>query len=205
MLGGVGYLAFVAPALLATTAMTAASQEATWPVMEGFTWGQRFRAMAATPLGATDLVGGLALWQATRVAIAAGGVAVVLALFEETRSPGLLPAVAFAVLTGLAFGLPIAAWASTRETDNAFVAVQRFVIVPMFLFAGVFYPVSQLPAWLRPLAYVTPLWHGVELCRGAVLGTLGPPRPSLHLAVLSGFAGAGYLVCRRTFARRLAR
>ena len=138
------------------------------------------------------------------MAIAAGGVAVVLALFAETRSPGLLPAVAFAVLTGLAFGPPIAAWASTRQTDNAFVAVQRFVIVPMFLFAGAFYPVAQLPAWLRPLAYVTPLWHGVELCRGAVLGTLGLAEALVHLAVLARPA-AGYLVCRRTFARRLAR
>jgi lipooligosaccharide transport system permease protein len=205
VLDGLGYLAFVAPALLATTAMTAASQESTWPVMEGFSWGQRYRAMAATPLGPPDLVGGLALWQATRTAIAAGGVALGLTLFDETRSWGLVPAVAFAVLTGLAFGLPIAAWASTRATANPFVALQRFVIIPMFLFAGVFYPVTQLPAGLRTVVYVTPLWHGVELCRGAVLGRLEPTAAVVHLAVLLAYATAGYLVCRTTFARRLAR
>jgi lipooligosaccharide transport system permease protein len=205
VLGGVSYLAFVAPALLATTAMTAGSAESTWPVMEGFTWGQRYRAMAATPLRAADLVGGLALWQATRTAIAAGGVAVALACFEETRSPGLIPAVAFAVLTGLAFAQPISAWASTRATSNPFAALQRFVIIPMFLFAGAFYPVTQLPAWLRPLAWATPLWHGVELCRGAVLDTLSLGAAVVHVAVLLAFAAAGYAACRATFARRLAR
>jgi lipooligosaccharide transport system permease protein len=205
VLGGVGYLAFVAPALLATTAMTTAAQEATWPVMEGFTWSRRYRAMAATPLAPADLVAGVALWQATRTAISAGGVAAALALFDDTRSPGLLPAVAFAVLTGLAFSLPITAWSSSRSTERSFPALQRFVIIPLFLFAGAFYPVTQLPAWLRPVAYATPLWHGVELCRGAVLGTLALGEAALHVAVLAVVAAGGFGVCRTTFARRLAR
>src|SRR5215217_7456771 len=127
VLGGVDYITFLAPALLATTAMIVASQEAMWPVMDGFTWGSQYRAMAATPLRPIDIVNGLTLWHATRGALAAGGVAVVLALFPSTRSWGLIPAVPFAVLTGMAFAAPIMAWASTRETsDQSFPAIMRF-------------------------------------------------------------------------------
>ena len=81
----------------------------------------------------------------------------------------------------------------------------RFGIVPMFLFAGAFYPVDQLPDWLQAVAMATPLWHGVELCRGSVLGTLGVADAAVHVAALAAFALAGYAVCRVTFARRLAR
>jgi lipooligosaccharide transport system permease protein len=203
LLGGVDYLAYLAPALIATTAMLVVAQEALWPVMDGFMWSNAYTAMSATPLRPTEVAGGVALWHATRGTLAAGGVAVVLALFPSTRSWGLLPAVPFAVLTGLAFALPISAWSSTRKIDISFPVILRFGIVPMFLFAGAFYPVTQLPGWLQPVAYVTPLWHGVELCRGCVLGTLGAVEAIVHVAVLTAYATAGYLVCRITFTRRL--
>jgi lipooligosaccharide transport system permease protein len=205
LLGGVDYFAFLAPALIATTVMMVVSQEAMWPVMDGFTWTNTFRAMAATPLAPREVAAGVALWQATRGALAATGVAAVLVLFPDTRSWGLVAAVPFAVLTGLAFATPITAWASSRQTsEQSFPAIQRFVIVPMFLFAGAFYPVDQLPGWLQPVAYLTPLWHGVELCRGAVLGTLGLAEAAVHVGVLAAYAAAGYLACRITFSRRLA-
>lgn len=204
LLDGASYLAFLAPALIATSVMLVVVQESMWPVIDGFTWGYQYRAMAATPLAASDIVNGLALWHATRGAITASGVAAVLVLFDDTRSFGLLAAVPFAVLCGLAFALPIAAWASTRTAEQSFPAIMRFGVIPMFLFAGAFYPVDQLPGWLQPVAQATPLWHGVQLCRGAVLGTLGFADALVHVAVLAGFAGIGLLICRRTFARRLA-
>jgi lipooligosaccharide transport system permease protein len=205
ILGGVDYFAFLAPALLATTAMIVVAQEAMWPVMDGFTWSNAYRAMTATPLRPVDVAGGVALWHATRAALAAGGVAVVLVLFPSTRSWGLVLAVPFAVLTGLAFAGPITAWSSTREGgDQSFPAIMRFGIIPMFLFAGAFYPIDQLPGWLQPIALATPLYHGVELCRGAVLGTLGVAEAAVHVAVLVAYWLAGFLVCRVTFARRLA-
>jgi lipooligosaccharide transport system permease protein len=186
--------------------MIVASQEAMWPVMDGFTWGSQYRAMAATPLRPIDIVNGLTLWHATRGALAAGGVAVVLALFPSTRSWGLIPAVPFAVLTGMAFAAPIMAWASTRETsDQSFPAIMRFGIVPMFLFAGAFYPITELPGWLQVVARCTPLYHGVELCRGAVLHTLGVAAGLVHVVVLFAFWLTGVLISRVVFARRLAR
>ena len=205
ILGGVDYFAFLAPALLATTAMIVVAQEAMWPVMDGFTWSNAFRAMAATPLRPADVAAGTGLWHATRGALAAAGVAIVLALFPSTRSWGLLLAVPFATLTGMAFAGPITAWSSTRVGgDQSFPAIMRFGIIPMFLFAGAFYPIEQLPDWLQPVARVTPLYHGVELCRGAVLGTLGVADGVVHVAVLVVYWLAGFVICRRTFARRLA-
>jgi lipooligosaccharide transport system permease protein len=204
VLGGVDYLSFLAPALIATTAMMVVAQEAMWPVMDGFMWNNNYRAMTATPLEPRQVAAGVTLWHATRAFLSAAGVAAVLALFPETRAWGLIPAVAFAVLMALAFSLPITAWTSTRTTDQSFPAIMRFGLVPMFLFAGAFYPIDQLPAWLQPVAWITPLWHGVELCRGSVLGTLGGAEAAGHVTILVTYAGAGYYFCRRTFPRRLA-
>jgi lipooligosaccharide transport system permease protein len=205
ILGGVEYVTFLAPSLLATTAMIVVTQESMWPVMDGFTWSYVYRAMAATPLRPRDVVNGVALWHATRGFLAAAGVAIVLALFPATRSWGLVPAVPFAVLTGMAFAGPITAWSASRTTsDQSFPAIMRFGIVPMFLFAGAFYPITQLPEWLQVVARVTPLYHGVELCRGAVLHTLGLAAAAVHVAVLAAYWVVGMAFARRTFARRLA-
>jgi lipooligosaccharide transport system permease protein len=203
LLGGVSYLAFLGPALIAAAAMNVSSQDSLWPLMDGFKWSNAYRAMTATPVTPQQVAVGIALWHATRALITATGVAVVLLLFDDTRSLGLVIAVPAGVLTGLAFALPITAWSSTREADISFPAIMRFGILPMFLFGGVFYPVDQLPGWLAALARVTPLWNGVELSRGAVLGTLGAVEALVHVAVLGAYIGAGYACCRITFARRL--
>jgi lipooligosaccharide transport system permease protein len=205
MLGGVSYFAFLAPALIATTAMMTCATEALWPLLAGFKWTNHFVAMTATPLHPVDVVGGFALWVSTRAVIGSSAVAAVLVLFDETRSWGLLAAVVFGVLTGLAFALPVAVWTSTREREISFPAIMRFGLIPLFLFGGAFFPIDQLPDWAQAIAYVTPLYHGVELTRGAVLGTLGLLAAVGHVAVLAAYAGTGYVVCRRTFTSRLER
>ncbi len=205
LLGGTSYLGFLAPSLIAVTAMMVLAQEAMWPVMDGFMWSNAYRSMYATPLEPGQIAAGVALWQATRGALACSGVAVALVLFDDTRSWGLLSAVVFGVLTGLAVALPITAWSASREAgDQSFPAIMRFGIMPMFLFGGAFYPIDQLPDWLQWVARVTPLYHGVELCRGSVLGTLEAGPALAHSAVLVAFAAIGHVVARRVFARRLA-
>jgi lipooligosaccharide transport system permease protein len=204
LLGGVSYFAFFAPALIATTVMMVVAQDAMWPVMDGFHWSNAFRAMYATPLQPGQIAAGTALWQGTRALISGSGVALVLTLFDDTRRLGLAPAVVFGVLTGLAISLPITAWAASRETgDQSFPAIMRFGVMPMFLFGGAFYPIEQLPGWLQWIARATPLWHGIELCRGAVLGTLDAGAAAVHVVVLITFAAAGYLLARRCYLRKL--
>jgi len=204
-LGGVTYVQFIAPGLLATTAMVVATVESTWPVLGGFRWDRTYVAQSATPLDASDIVIGHFVWIAIRVAIAAAAVAAVMAIIPDTRSSGLPLAVVFAVLTGVSIGMPTAAYAATRQNDGGFAAFQRFVVTPLLLFGGAFFPTSQLPAWLQPVAEVTPLWHGVELCRGATLGVLSWPGVAVHVLYLAAWGLGGILLARRAYRRVLER
>jgi lipooligosaccharide transport system permease protein len=203
-LGGVTYFEFLAPALLATSAMTVCAQDSMWPMMDGFMWSNAYRAMTATPLTPAQVSAGIALWHATRALMTTAGVAAILLLFDDTRSWGLIPSLVWGVLTGLAFALPLTAWAATRDADQSFPAIMRFGIVPMFLFAGAFFPIDQLPAALQAIARITPLWHGVELCRGSVLGTLGLVDAVVHVAALGAYIVVGWVAARWAFQRRLS-
>lgn len=202
-LGGVSYFAFYATALIATTPMFVLGQESLWPLMDGFTWSQAHQAMIATPLRSRDVALGKALYYTVRGLVTCTGVALVLACFAETRSWGLIAAVPVGVLTGLSFAMAFAAWVATRQSDASFSALIRFGIIPMFLFGGAFYPIDQLPPALETLARATPIWHGIELCRGLVLGGLEPATALVHLVVLIGFVIAGSVAAAITFDRRL--
>jgi lipooligosaccharide transport system permease protein len=128
---------------------------------------------------------------------------IVIAAFGATDSWEVILAVPAAVLTGLAFATPIAAFAATQENETYFNAIFRFMVIPMFLFSGTFFPVSQLPAALRPLAYFTPLWHGVDLCRTLALGTATVGRSLLHIGYLTAWVVAGVAAGVSAFRRRL--
>lgn len=203
LLDGLTYFQFLAPGLLATTAMMIGANESMWPVLGGFKWWKAFFATAASPLSPTDIALGVALWQTTKTFIAAGGVAAVLMVFGETRGWGLLLAIPFGTLTGAAFAGPISAWSASREMDFSFPTLNRFVIMPLFLFGGAFYPVSQLPDAMEPIAKVTPLWHGVELCRAAVHGRLELGSTLVHVAYLTALAVIGWGLTIRRFWKRL--
>ncbi len=202
-LGGASYLVFLAPGLLAATAAQVATAESTYPVMGGFRWQRYFHAAVATPIRSGDIVVGWLTWEAFRLFLTVTVFLGVSALFGAVRTPSAVLAIPAAVLTGLAFGAPITAYAATRDSDASFAALLRFGVLPLFLFSGTFFPIAQLPAAVRPLAYVTPLWHGVDLCRRLAMGDISPARALVHLAFLSAFVVAGGLAATRTFARRL--
>jgi lipooligosaccharide transport system permease protein len=203
VLGGLSYFQFLAPALLATSAMMVSASEGTWPVLLGFKWGRSYFAAAATPLTPSQIMTGVAMWQTTKALITASGVAFALCLFPDTRTWGLVPAVVFAVFTGVAFSAPLTAWTATRDVDNSFSTIQRFIITPLFLFGGAFYPIEQLPSWMQTIAKITPIWHGVELCRNSVNGRLEWDTTLFHVGYLLLFAVVGWLLASRTFAKRL--
>jgi lipooligosaccharide transport system permease protein len=108
-----------------------------------------------------------------------------------------------AVLIGTAFSMPMAALAAAVEDDRTFVTIFRFLIVPMFLFSGTFFPVSQLPLAFELVAYVTPIWHGVELCRMLTLGTVEALPALGHAAYLLAWSLVGFELARRSYRRRL--
>jgi lipooligosaccharide transport system permease protein len=202
-LGGVHYLTFLAPGLLAASAMQTAAQESTFPVMGAIKWIRTYHAMLATPLRVIDVLVGHLAWMAVRLVLVASSFLIVMAAFGATKSWDVVLAVPAAVLTGMAFAAPIAAFAATQENETYFNAIFRFMVIPMFLFSGTFFPVSQLPAALRPVAYITPLWHGVDLCRTLALGTASVGRSLLHVAYLSAWLGAGVVAAQAAYRRRL--
>jgi lipooligosaccharide transport system permease protein len=202
--GGATYLEWLAPGLMAANAMQVAIQESFHPVLGGFKWTRQFLAAAATPLRPRDIVQGRLTWTLIRgLAIATVFVAVATA-FGAVRSPLAVAAIPVAAMTGLAFATPATAWAATREGDESFSALQRFAVLPLFLFSGAFFPISQLPTAVRPVAYALPLWHGVVLCRALSLGTATLGASLGHALVLAGYAAAGAVAAAWAFQRRLA-
>lgn len=203
-LGGVNYLSFIAPGLLAASALQMAALEGMFPVMGGIKWIKSYHAMLASPLSVTDVLYGHLLWMATRVALGSGLFIVVMVAFGAVHSPEVIAAWPVAILTGVSMAAPVAAFTATRETDQPLIAVFRFLVIPLFLFSGTFFPVSQLPGWLRPVAYVTPLWHGVALSRSLSLGNASVAAGIGHAVYLAAWVVAGAAWGRVTFARRLA-
>jgi len=202
-LGGVPYVAFVAPAILATQAMNSGLSEASFPVFGSVKWNKIYLAAQATPLRPSDIGRGHLLFITARIAMNSAVFVVVMAAFGVIRSPWaalLLPA---AVLTGAAFAAPMAAWAVTLDKETPFAAVFRLGAVPMMLFSGTFFPVTSLPGWLQPLAYATPLWHGVALCRSLSLGTVAAGSAAIHVCYLVVLTGAGLWAGAITYRRRL--
>ena len=206
--GGVGldgstYLSFLAPGLLAATAMQTGAGDSSWPVMAGIKWRKTYDAVLATPVGVGSLTVGHLAWVAVRLTFVSVAFVAVMAAFGAVSPLSGLAAVPVAVLTGLAFAAPMVAYTAGLKSESGLSSMFRFGIVPLFLFSGTFFPISQLPAWMRPLAWVTPLWHGVELSRGIALGMDPVPPPTLSVAYLGVWVAAGTWLAVRRMRRRL--
>lgn len=202
-LGGVSYLAFIAPGMVAATAMQTAAAEASWPVMGAMRWMRVYHAQVAAPLSVADVFHGHLIGMLVRIAATSAAMLVAAALLGVADSALTPLALLAAVLTGAAFAAPIAAWAVTREGDSLFSVLFRLVVTPMFLFSGTFFPVETLPAVLRAVAYATPLWHGADLCRDLMLGGARPLVSLGHVAYLAAWTAAGLYLGRRSYAKRL--
>jgi lipooligosaccharide transport system permease protein len=200
---GVPYLDYVAPGILAATAMQLATFESSYPVMAAIRWTRQYFAMLATPLRTRDLLIGHQLYVAARVCVVSAIYLVILSAFGALHSPLAILAWPAAILVGLAHSTPVSAFSAWLEREEGFNALFRFVVMPLFLFSGTFFPVTQLPHGAREIAYATPLWNGVDLMRHLTLGTASL-WPSLgHVAYLLLWIVAGLAVASRMYARRL--
>jgi len=202
-LEGVPYLTFLAPGLLAATAMQTGAGEGSYKVMAGIRWVKTYHARLATPLEVPSLVLGHILWSAARVLMVSVIYAVVIAAFRVGPLWQTLLAVGPAVLTGTAMAAATTAYTSRLKSETGLPFLFRFVVIPMFLFSGAFFPISQLPSGLQWFAYVTPLFHGVELCRAIVVGTTPHVAAWISVGYLSAMAVVGTVLCIGPFARRL--
>jgi lipooligosaccharide transport system permease protein len=207
VLHGLTYLEFLAPGLLAATVMQSAAFEATFPIIGGLNWQRTFHAMYATPLSPADIALGNLAWMAIRLTMIATVFTIVIVVLGAANSPLVVLAIPVAVLTGMAFAAPIAAFSGTQRTPIKFNVIFRFGITPLFLFSGTFFPIESLPAALQPIAWLSPLWHGVDLSRGLALGTFGdrPLVMVIHVVVLVAIVVAGSWAAVVTIGRRLVR
>lgn len=199
---GLPYVTFIAPGLLVANAMQSGFFLASYPVMGKIRWWHTYEAVLATPEGVLDVLLGELAWMALRMLQGAVVFAIVMVLFRATSSPWLIAAIPVAALTGLSFAAPVAVLSGIARNDTPFAVAQRFVILPLFLFGGAFFPLDRLPLVLQWATWALPLAHGVTLARALSAGTatLGPSL--LHLAVLVAYAVAGtvaaYVVFQRT-------
>jgi lipooligosaccharide transport system permease protein len=202
-LGGVRYVVFVAPAVLAVQAMNTGLSNSMFPVFSAMRWNRIYVAARATMLRPADINRGHLLFITMRIAMNSACFVVFIAAFGLIKSWWgvlLLPA---SVLLGLAFAAPVAAWTVTLHTTTPMNYVIRFGSIPLSLFSGTFFPVSQLPGWLRPIAYATPLWHGAALCRSLSLGTVTAGSAAIHVGYLAAMAAIGLWAGARTYRGRL--
>ena len=201
--GGVSYIQFVTPGVMVASAVQVVAGESLWPIMAGVKWLRFFHGIVATPIRAADVFGGFVVWMMLRTLITATVFLFVATVLGGVVSPWGVLAIPATALTAAAFAAPLAAFSVTQETDFAFPLIMRLGILPLFLFSGTFFPISELPAALRPLAALSPLWHGVALARRATTGDIAFWPMLAHIVVLVAFIVAGWLVGTRTFTRRL--
>ncbi|MBP2217855.1 ABC transporter permease [Arthrobacter sp. CAN_C5] len=205
--GGVSYLAFIAPALLAAATIMTAATEFTYPVMDGFKWRRVYYGPHASPLAVHQIVNGYIIAITLRLVLMSTIYFGIVAAFGASPSPWGWAAVPVAVLCGLSFGLPLMAYSASVEEDKGqFALVMRFLVTPMFLFSGTFFPLDTLPIFLQWIGWVSPLWHGTQLGR---MLTYGYPVPAwlavIHLVYLVALAFLGWRLARRTYERRLGK
>lgn len=172
--GGVpiGYAAFIAPGLLAASAMNGAVFDSTFNVFFKLKYARLYDAMLATPLGPIDIALGEIGWALIRGGIYALGFLTVLAGFGLLMSPWALLALPAALVVAFAFASVGMAATSFMRSWQDFDLV-TLAILPMFLFSTTFYPLTVYPRWLQVVVECLPLYHAVELMRGLTTGIVG--------------------------------
>jgi lipooligosaccharide transport system permease protein len=202
--GATSYLAFVAPGMVAAQAMTTVFGEVTYPVMGMIKWNKSYFGMIASPLAVSEVILAHLGFVIFRVATTCAVFLAVMAPFGVfTSVAGVFAAFFVQLLIGAAFATPIYAFTAGLKDESAFSLVFRLGMIPLFLFSGAFFPISNLSRWMEALATVTPLWHGVDLTRMLTLGEVDWALAAVHVAYLVALTVAGWFWAVRRLSRRM--
>ena len=200
---GADYLPFFATGMLAANAMQSGIFSATYPILSKIIWQRNYEAMLATPLRVSDIFYGELAWIGVSLAQQSLPFFLVMALFGIFDSPVAVLAVPVAILTGLGCAAATSALTATMERDEAYTWVFRFVVTPLFLLSGTFFPLDSLPTWAVVVANLTPLYHGIELVRQLTIFDFNTLSASWHLLYLVLFLAVASRIALRNFERRL--
>jgi len=195
----VSYAAYLAPALLATSAMNGAIYDSTWNVFFKLKFAKLYDGMVATSLGTLDIALGEIAYALLRGLVYSTGFMVIMVSLGLVVSPwGFLaiPAASLIAFAFASFGMAVTSYMKTFQQMDWI----NFTLLPMFLFSATFYPLSIYPGWLQTVIQCLPLWHGVELMRGLTLGALnwGMVGHVVYFAVM-GLVGLGFTTRRLTW------
>lgn len=199
---GLSYLQYVTPGVLMAVAMQVAASESMWPVLGAVKWVKNFHATVATSITADQVLFGYVLWVGLRAMLGAVAFVIVAMLLGAIPSVWGILAIPIAGLCAAAFSAPLCAFSVAQDSDAAFPLIMRIGVLPLFLFSGAFFPISQLPEWLQKVAMISPLWNAIELGRAATTGSY-EGAIALHLAVLVVCTAAGLWWGTGRFERRL--
>lgn len=203
--GATSYLAFIVPGLIAAQAMTTGVGETTYPVLGAIKWHKSFWAQLATPLEVRDLANAMLVFVLFRVGLTCGVYFLVMAPFGVFATWwGPLLAWVVTLLVGMAFGTLTFAFSAHIQGPESFGLIFRLGLIPLFLFSGAFFPITNLGTVGEWVARCTPLWHGVNLTRMLCLDTLDWRTAAVNAGVLVCVTAAGWWLALRSLAARLA-
>ncbi len=191
----ISYQLFVAPALLATSAMNGAINESTFNFFFKLNYNKTFTSILATPLSPGDIALGELGWALIRGGLYAFGFLGVMVALGLVISPWVILALPAALLVGFAFGAVGMAATTFMKTWQDFDLIQ-LVVLPMFLFSGTFYPIEAYPDALRVVVQLTPLYQAVDLIRSLTVGSLSPIL-LFHVVYLVAMGIVGLLIASR--------
>src|SRR3712207_404079 len=187
-INGLTYTQYIAPGLLASNAMFAASFESTFNTFIRLKIGRIYDAIVTTPVNAEDIVAGEYLWAGTRAALYGTGFLGVLTILGFILSPGallvsswwalLIPPVLF--LIGVMFSVMGTLFTSLIQSIDLYAYYFTLVVTPLFLFSGIFFPIEDFPSPVPEIAWFTPLYHAVNVCRSLAVG----PSPYIFVDVV---------------------
>ena len=204
---GVSYLTFIAPALLASSAIQGSLEDAVFPTLQGFKWAKIFFGMNATPQTGATIASGVFLAALVRTVFGVSIYSLILYFFGAMNSSHAYLAIPISIFAGASFGAVMLAFASSVDNEDLFLTmVGRFLIGPMFLFSGTFYPLSSLPIGLQFIGWISPLWHATELGRWATYGhRISGTMVWIHFLFLLIMLVLGLFFAAKQYARRLAK
>ncbi len=205
---GVSYLTFLAPALLATAGIQGAMDEVTWPTLEGFVWDRTFFSMNATAITGKQIVNGVMIAAMARCVLQVFLYEMCLLAFGAISLASVPILLLVSSTAGLGFSAIMLAFSASikDDDDGMFALVGRFVITPMFMFSGTFYPITSMPIYLQWIGWISPQWHATNLGRAMSYGMpIEPWLLILHWALMLAMAIVGFSWAHRVFDRRLSK
>ena len=171
---GVPYIKYIAPGIIASSSVFAAVYECTYGTYIRMTFQKTFDAILATPINLDDLVAGELIWGATKSVIFGITIMIVVALFGLVDSPMILLAIPFIFLGGLIFAELSLIFCAIVPGIDSFSYFYTLFMTPLFLFSGIFFPLDTMPRIITDLAFFTPLYHLVNVCRAFSAGMAAP-------------------------------